>query len=285
MIKYYFELIKPGIIIANLFSVLSGFCFASGNCLNYYTLFFVLLATGCIIASGCVFNNIIDMDIDKKMFRTRERVLPSDLLGLTYVKIYAILLFLIGCSIFLLQLNVLSFLLCILGFVFYVFVYSLYVKRKSQHAILLGSIAGAIPPVVGYCTIIDSIDLKLILLFIIFVLWQIPHSYSILILYARDYQRANIPTFVVLHGVAKTLKLIIFYVIVLFIFTFLFYILHFINLISFIMLFILHIIWLFLSISYYFFTNYIYLSRILFIFSIIFIFLFNISLIVCSVLL
>ncbi|CAL4322752.1 Protoheme IX farnesyltransferase [Buchnera aphidicola (Pterocallis alni)] len=283
MIKYYFALIKPGIIIANLFSVLSGFCFASGNCVNYYTLLFVLLATGCIIASGCVFNNIIDMDIDKKMFRTKGRVLPRGLLGLTCVKIYAMLLFCIGCSIFLLQLNFLSFFLCILGFFFYVFVYSLYFKRKSKHAILLGSIAGAIPPVVGYCTIINFIDLKFILLFIIFALWQIPHSYSILILYSRDYQRANIPTFVVLHGVLKTLKLIILSVIALFIFTCLFYILHFINLISFIMLFILHVIWLFLSISYYFFTNYIDLSRLLFLSSIIFIFLFNMSLIICSV--
>lgn len=267
--KNFIQLMKPRIIFVNLIAVLGGFFFALSKTVNFILLFFVLFGAASIIASACIFNNIIDIDIDKKMLRTKHRILIISKKFIIPAKITALVLFFLSVLIFLIKINILSCVLAILGFFFYVVVYSLYMKRISIYDIIIGSIAGAIPPLIGYCAVVNTIDLKAILLFLICLIWQIPHSYSILILYNQDYEIVKIPTIVNQKGKLNTLKNIMFYIFIFIILISLLYFLHYLFLIFFILLFILSLFWFFIAYIYYIFIEYMNFSRLLFFWSII----------------
>ncbi|WP_187306084.1 heme o synthase [Buchnera aphidicola] len=276
----YIKLIKPRIIFVNLIAVLGGFYFSKFEKCNFSLLFFTLLGTFFIISSGCIFNNIIDIDIDKKMYRTKKRLLIISNHLIFYSKFFGCLFFVLSIFIFLNKVNLLSCLLSIIGFFFYVIIYSYYLKRTSIYDIFFGSISGAIPPLIGYCAISNYIDLKCILLFLLFIFWQIAHSYSILIINNTDYQIANIPTIVIKKGKLITIKNIIFYIFLFIIIIILFYIFHYINIIYFLILLFFSFIWLFISYIYFLLLNYYNFSRLLFYWSIIIMIIFNIILII-----
>ncbi|CAL4043172.1 Protoheme IX farnesyltransferase [Buchnera aphidicola (Phyllaphis fagi)] len=273
--KHYFKLIKPGIIIANLISVTGGFFFASYNYININMLFYTLLGTALVIASGCLFNNIIDIDIDKKMVRTKNRILLQSLHFILYIKILGIFFLLLGCSILFLKVNILSSLLSVIGFLIYVGMYSLYMKRRTMYSTIIGSLSGSIPPLIGYCSVSHIIDFKSILLFIIFSLWQIPHSYSILIFYIEDYKRSKIPVVSIKKGILKTIIDIIFYIFLFFMFIILLYIFKYISLIFMMILSVLNIFWLCISCLCYLFYKHSCYFRLLFYWSIFVIFTLN----------
>lgn len=102
--------------------------------------------------------------------------------------------------------NALAMMLAVIGFVIYVGVYSLYMKRKSVYGTLIGSLSGAAPPVIGYCAVTGQFDTGALILLLIFSLWQMPHSYAIAIFRFKDYQAANIPVLPVIKGISVTKK-------------------------------------------------------------------------------
>lgn len=275
----YFKIIKPGIILGNLTSVIGGFCF-SKSAFSTHLLFFVLFGTFCIIASGCIFNNIIDIDIDKKMLRTKSRILIYAKFFKPYCKFLGILLFFLGNIVLLIKVNIISALLAIIGFYVYVVLYSLYFKRTSMYSVIIGGISGAIPPMIGYCSTTNYIDHQSILLFLVFFVWQIPHSYSILIFYKTDYHNANIPTVVEEKGVLKSILDIIIFIVIFCTLIILLYVFNYVHLLFFIITISLSLLWLLIALIYY--KNFInlYLSKLLFLWSILVIFSFNVMLIV-----
>ena len=111
-----------------------------------------------------------------------------------------------GMALLLVAANVVAMLIAVVGFVVYVGVYSLYMKRKSVYGTLVGSLSGAAPPVIGYCAVTGQFDTGALILLLIFSLWQMPHSYAIAIFRFKDYRAANIPVLPVIKGisVAKT---------------------------------------------------------------------------------
>lgn len=273
--KKIIQLIKPRIIFANLLATFGGFFFAVHNKVNFTLLFFVLSGTACIIASGCIFNNIIDTDIDEQMFRTQNRFLIHSKHCTIYAKIVGYLLFFISTLIFLIQVNILSVLLSMIGFFFYVIVYSIYMKRTSIYDVIIGSIAGAMPPLIGYCAVTNFIDLKSIFLFLLYFFWQIPHSYSVLMLYNKDYKTASIPTIVVQKGKKNTLKHIFFYIIIFIILISFFFILNYVNIIYFLLMICSSILWLLISYLNYILLNNLFFLKFLFYWSILIIFIIN----------
>lgn len=108
-------------------------------------------------------------------------------------------------------------LLAILGFSFYIFFYSMYMKRNSIYSTFVGSIAGAMPPMIGYCSVEPHLNTCVMLILLSFIFWQIPHSYAIYILYLKDYKNAKIPVFPIKNGIQVT-KYHIFLYILLFVF-------------------------------------------------------------------
>lgn len=155
-----------------------------------------------VVASGCVFNNYIDRDIDKKMERTKNRVLVKGLIAPSVTSLMRPLWVLVGFALLYIAANPLAMWLAVMGFVVYVGVYSLYMKRHSVYGTLIGSLSGAAPPVIGYCAVTNEFDAGALILLAIFSLWQMPHSYAIAIFRFKDYQAANIPVLPVVKGIS-----------------------------------------------------------------------------------
>jgi protoheme IX farnesyltransferase len=202
MIKQYLQVTKPGIIFGNLISVVGGFLLASKGSIDYPLFLATLLGVSLVVASGCVFNNYIDRDIDKKMERTKNRVLVRGLIAPSVSLVYATLLGIAGFALLYIAANPLAMWLAVMGFVVYVGVYSLYMKRHSVYGTLIGSLSGAAPPVIGYCAVTNEFDAGALILLAIFSLWQMPHSYAIAIFRFKDYQAANIPVLPVVKGIS-----------------------------------------------------------------------------------
>ncbi|UVK79388.1 MAG: heme O synthase [Sodalis sp. Ffu] len=213
MIKQYLQITKPKIILGNLISVIGGFLLAAKGQIDYTLLLVTLIGVSLMVASGCVFNNFIDRDIDQKMERTKNRILVKKLISPKASLIYATILGIIGFSLLYLAANPLVMWLAIMGFIVYVGIYSLYMKRKTVHSTLIGSLSGSAPPVIGYCAVSNQFDIGALILLLIFSLWQMPHSYAIAIFHLKDYQTASIPVLPVKHGISVTKHHIILYII------------------------------------------------------------------------
>ena len=204
MIKQYLLVTKPGIIFGNLVSVIGGFFLASKGSLDLPLFLATITGVSLVIASGCAFNNYIDQDIDRIMERTKNRVLVQGLISPKVTLIYATVLGLVGVALLDIVVNRLAALLAIMGFVVYVGLYSLWLKRKSVYGTLIGSLSGAAPPVIGYCAVSNQFDMAALILLLIFSLWQMPHSYAIAIFRFKDYQSASIPVLPVKYGISVT---------------------------------------------------------------------------------
>ncbi|EOY1422817.1 heme o synthase [Yersinia enterocolitica] len=212
MIKQYLQVTKPGIIFGNLISVVGGFLLASKGVIDYPLFLATLFGVSLVVASGCVFNNYIDRDIDRIMERTKNRVLVKGLIDPKVSLIYASILGIAGMLLLYVGANPLAMWLAVIGFVIYVGVYSLYMKRKSVYGTLIGSLSGAAPPVIGYCAVTGQFDMGALILLLIFSLWQMPHSYAIAIFRFKDYQAANIPVLPVIKGISVTKNHITLYI-------------------------------------------------------------------------
>ncbi|CFR01521.1 heme o synthase [Yersinia massiliensis] len=212
MIKQYLQVTKPGIIFGNLISVVGGFLLASKGVIDYPLFLATLFGVSLVVASGCVFNNYIDRDIDRIMERTKNRVLVKGLIDPKVSLIYASVLGIAGMLLLYVAANALAMMLAVIGFVIYVGVYSLYMKRKSVYGTLIGSLSGAAPPVIGYCAVTGQFDMGALILLLIFSLWQMPHSYAIAIFRFKDYQAANIPVLPVIKGISVTKNHITLYI-------------------------------------------------------------------------
>ena len=213
MLKHSILLAKPGIILGNLVSVAGGFFLASRGNVNLTLLLSTMLGISLVMASACVFNNVIDRDIDRKMERTRSRALALGLIAPKTANMYACLLGVPGFVLLAATTNLWAVAMAFMGVVVYLGLYSLYLKRNSVHGTLIGSLSGAAPPLVGYCAVSNNFDLGAVILLLIFSLWQMPHAYAIGIFRLRDYRSAGIPVLPVKMGVEVTRTHIILYVI------------------------------------------------------------------------
>ncbi|MDN3552212.1 heme o synthase [Halomonas almeriensis] len=196
----YLTITKPGIIGGNTIAVLGGFFLAARGDIDALLLIATVAGLALVIASGCAFNNVIDRDIDALMERTQSRPLVQGRLTPAATLRFATLLGVAGFALLGLFTNWVTFGLAVFGFVIYVGVYSLYMKRYSEYGTLVGSLSGAMPPVVGYCAVTGHFDTGALTLLVIFCLWQMPHSYAIAIFRREDYLAARIPVLPVVRG-------------------------------------------------------------------------------------
>jgi heme o synthase len=193
MIRDYWLVTKPGIIGGNLISFTGGFFLASRGHADIALLLPTVIGVSLVIASACVLNNLMDVDLDRIMLRTRKRALARGAISRKAAALYASLLGFAGITILLEKDNLLSVAIVLAGWVIYVLVYTVHLKRNSVHATLIGSLAGAAPPLAGYCAVSGRFDMEAVILLVIFVLWQMPHFYAIAIYRLDDYLAASIP--------------------------------------------------------------------------------------------
>ncbi len=219
MIKDYYTITKPGIVYGNAVTLLAGFLLASRGNIDYFLLIASCAGLSLVIASGCVLNNYIDSDIDALMDRTKRRALVTHVISPIQALIYGLVLGIFGFGALGFFTNGVTVLAASVGFFVYVVVYSLWVKRISTHSSILGSISGAIPPVVGYLAVTGSFDVAACILFLVLVAWQMTHSFAIAIYRLRDYTRADIMILPVKKGVYKTKIQMLIYAILFFVAT------------------------------------------------------------------
>lgn len=210
-IKLYYTLAKPGIIYGNLLSMLAGFFLASQHHIDIGLLAAVMAGTALVIGSGCVFNNYVDREIDKKMARTKKRALPSSQISTASALIYGTILGLLGFAVLAAYTNALAVAAGAVGIFFYVIVYG-FAKRRTLWATVIGSIPGATPAVAGYVAVTNDFDTAALLLFLILAIWQMPHFYAIAIFRLQDYKAAGLPILSAVRGVHTTRLRILAYI-------------------------------------------------------------------------
>jgi protoheme IX farnesyltransferase len=210
-VKDYYRLTKPGIVYGNAITATAGFLLASRGHVNLGLLIATVTGICLVIASACVFNNYIDRDIDEKMARTRQRALVIGLVSVRNAIIYAIFLGLIGFWVLATYTNWLTVGIGAAAIVTYVVLYGIS-KRRSVHGTIIGSIAGATPPVAGYTAVTNHFDGAALLLFLILVCWQMPHFYAIAMYRSADYKAAKLPVLPIKKGFAAAKRQMIMYI-------------------------------------------------------------------------
>ncbi len=199
----YIKLLKPGIVRGNSITATGGFLFASAGIVDFKLMAALVGGTALVMSGACVLNNVIDQPIDSKMQRTKNRPLVARTISNRMAIVYGSLLTVLGFLTLIMFTNNLTVLIGLIGFVDYVIIYG-YFKRKTHHSTLIGTIAGATPPLAGYVAVSGEIDLAASLLFLILVFWQMPHFYAIAIRRQKDYKKAGLPMLPIVKGIART---------------------------------------------------------------------------------
>ncbi len=189
----YGTVVKPGIVFGNLITAVGGFFLAACGQVDLALLGATMAGVALIVASACVFNNGIDRDIDRIMVRTRQRALARGAMAPEAAWRYALALAVPGAGLLLFLVNPLALALALFGFAIYVGVYSGCLKRRSVWSTAIGSLAGAMPPVIGYCAVSGRFDATALLLLVMFALWQLPHFHAITLFRRADYEAAQLP--------------------------------------------------------------------------------------------
>lgn len=206
-------LTKPRIISLLLVTTVAPM-FVAGN--PGWLLVLIVLVGGYLMAGGAnAVNMYIDRDIDTQMSRTRLRPIPSGRMGPRSVLAFGVALATAATFLLARFTNVLTAVLALGGFYFYVFVYTRWLKRTSPQNIVIGGAAGAFPPLVGWASMTGAIDLTAVYLFLIIFYWTPPHFWALALRIRGDYAAAGVPMLPVVRGIAETSKQIGLYTILL----------------------------------------------------------------------
>ncbi len=245
----YINITKPGIIRSNLIAAFGGFWLASKWDIDWLLMIYTLIGTALVMASACVLNNYFDREMDLKMARTQQRALPAGRLQPSHVLRYGIVLGVLGELVLALYVNLLSALLGLIGFVVYVGIYTLWLKRTSTLSTAIGAISGSMPPVIGYCAVTDELDAGAWILFAILFLWQPPHFWALGIRRKEEYRAAGFPLLPVVKGVRRTKLQMIPYVLLLLPVSILLYAYHYVGIFYLLAAVLLGLVWLLLCLS------------------------------------
>jgi heme o synthase len=211
----YVSLAKPRIIPLLLITALGGMMMAGRGWPSTGLVVLTLLGGALAAAGAGAINCWIDRDIDGEMLRTRRRPLPDGRIAPGHALLFGIVLGLIAFVVLAFWVNVLAAVLAISGLLFYVFVYTLWLKRSTVQNIVIGGAAGAIPPVVGWAAVTHRVDLTAVYLFAVIFLWTPPHFWALALRLRGDYARAKVPMLPVVHGDAAARRQIVGYTLVL----------------------------------------------------------------------
>ncbi len=197
-------LTKPRIISLLLVTTIAPM-FMTDRGLPSAALVFWVFIGGYLMAGGAnAINMWFDRDIDDRMVRTRQRPIPSGRITPAQGLLFGVTLGALAFYIFWTRVNHLSAWLALGGLLFYVFIYTMWLKRTSTQNIVIGGAAGAFPPLVGWAAVTGRIDLAAIYLFAIIFYWTPPHFWALALIKQGDYARVGVPMLPVVHGERRT---------------------------------------------------------------------------------
>jgi protoheme IX farnesyltransferase len=214
-IKNYYELCKPNVVLMMLITALVGSLLASKTLAPLSLIALAMIGIGLCASSAAAINQIIDRKVDANMNRTENRPIPLGEVSPVNASIFAFVLGSFGALILVLYVNALTAMLTLVSLIGYAFIYTVYLKRATPQNIVIGGLAGAAPPLLGWTAVTNSIDPNALLLVLIIFAWTPPHFWALAIHRKDDYAKENIPMLPVTHGVPFTKLQIILYTIIL----------------------------------------------------------------------
>jgi heme o synthase len=214
VIQSYYQLTKPRIIPLLLITTAGSMWIAAKGEVDPLLLLVTLTGGTLAAASAQTINCIYDRDIDYDMERTRHRPMPSGKVQPRDALIFAIALAVMSFTLLAIFANLLAASLAFSGIVFYILVYTHWLKRHSTQNIVIGGAAGAIPALVGWAAVTDSLSWAAWLIFAIVFLWTPPHFWALALMIKDDYAKVGVPMLPVIEGTTVTVKQIWYYTLV-----------------------------------------------------------------------
>jgi protoheme IX farnesyltransferase len=209
----YIELCKPKVVLLMLLTAIVGMCLAVPGLLPVRPFVFGLLGIAFCAGSAAAINHLVDRHIDAIMARTHKRPIAKGTIPPQKAIIFALCLGLVGMLILSLFVNKLTAILTFISLIGYAVIYTGYLKRATPQNIVIGGLAGAAPPLLGWTAITGELSPEPLLLVLIIFMWTPPHFWALAIYRNEDYQSANIPMLPVTHGVEFTKLNIVLYTI------------------------------------------------------------------------
>ena len=214
-LRAYVALTKPRIIELLLVTTVPTMVLAQGGFPSVWLMAATVLG-GTMAAGGAnVFNQVIDRDIDDVMRRTRHRPLPQHAITPRAALVFGIGLSLVSFAFLTVAVNLLSALLAASAIAFYVFVYTMWLKRSTPQNIVIGGAAGCVPVLVAWAAVTGRVEVPALILFGIVFYWTPPHFWALALRYRGDYAAANVPMLPVVRGEVETARQIVVYTILL----------------------------------------------------------------------
>ncbi|MBV5260716.1 protoheme IX farnesyltransferase [Synechococcus moorigangaii CMS01] len=214
VIKSYYQLTKPRIIPLLLITTAASMWIASHGHIDPVKLLVTLLGGTLAAASAQTLNCIYDQDIDFSMQRTRKRPIPSGRIQPRHALIFALILGGLSFSLLTVFVNLLSACLALSGIVFYMLVYTHWLKRHHVQNIVIGGAAGSIPPLVGWAAVTGQLDWSAWILFALIFLWTPPHFWALALMIKDDYAEVEVPMLPVVKGEKVTVDQIWLYTLI-----------------------------------------------------------------------
>jgi protoheme IX farnesyltransferase len=210
-IRDYVALTKPNVMSLLLFTTFTAMMIAAGGWPSPLLVWWTLLGGALASASSAAINMYLDRDIDALMTRTKKRPIPSGRIEPRHALAFGIVVGAVAFAQLALTVNLLAATLSTVGILYYVFIYTMWLKRLTPQNIVIGGAAGSIPPLVGWAAVTGHLGLTALLLFLIVFVWTPPHFWALALLKKDEYARVGIPMLPAVRGDAETKKQILIY--------------------------------------------------------------------------
>lgn len=251
VVKDYFTLCKPRVVALMILTSAITMFLASPHGVSFNLLLVASLGIALSAGAGATINQLIDAKIDKVMGRTQKRPIPAGRVKLSSATIFAIILMILSQIILILWVNLLTAVLCFLTLIGYAIIYTRFLKRATPQNIVIGGLAGAMPPLLGWTAVTGQINVEPLLLVLIIFMWTPPHFWALAIERHHEYAKADIPMLPVTHGLEYTRLNVLVYTVLLILVTYLTFVINMTGIIYLIGITLLNLGFLYYSIQLY----------------------------------
>lgn len=211
----YLELTKPRVVMLLMLTAIVGMFMATPNMVPLDVLLLGSFGMACAMGAAAAVNHVVDQRIDALMARTGNRPIVQGKISPQKALLFAAVLATVSMFVLSFFINTLTAFLTLFGIVGYAFIYTLYLKRATPQNIVIGGLAGAIPPLLGWTAVTNQIDPHALLLVLIVFVWTPPHFWALAIHRRDDYAKAGIPMLPVTHGIDYTKSSVLHYTLLL----------------------------------------------------------------------
>lgn len=212
----YYEMCKPNVVYLMLLTAMIGMFMSVPGMVPWEVLVFGNLGIGLCAGSAAAVNHLVDRRVDLAMARTQNRPMAQGRIDTLHATLFALVLGVAGMAILLIIINPLTAWLTLASLLGYAVVYTLWLKRATPQNIVIGGLAGAAPPLLGWTAVTGEIHGHALLLVLIIFAWTPPHFWALAIARKEEYAKVDIPMLPVTHGVEYTALQILFYTLILF---------------------------------------------------------------------